>query len=147
MSERIVVGTDGSDTAKRAVQEAIRLALALDAEIHVVSAFEPLRAPRVSGAPRGAEVALRPFPDATVNATIAEAAADVRAGGVPVKTHTVEGHDPADVLLRVAQDVDATMIVVGNRGMHGAARLLGSVPNKVSHQAHCNVLIVATAER
>jgi nucleotide-binding universal stress UspA family protein len=51
---------------------------------------------------------------------------------------------PADALLDVAKDVDATLIVVGNQGMAGARRLLGSVPNKVSHEAGTNVLIVAT---
>ena len=144
MSDAIVVGTDGSDTAKRAVREAMRLARALDAEIHIVSAFEPLRGARVVGAPEGTVEAWIPLPDAAVNAVVEEAAADVRASGIPVRTHTHEGH-AADVLLRVADDVDANMIVVGNRGMHGAARfVLGSVPNKVSHHAHCNVLIVAT---
>ena len=61
---------------------------------------------------------------------------------------TAEGHvidrDPADALLQVAREVDASTIVVGNKGMSGGRRLLGSVPNKVSHEAHCNVLIVAT---
>ena len=50
----------------------------------------------------------------------------------------------ADALLKVARDVDAALIVVGSRGMHGAKRVLGSVPNTVSHQAPCNVLIVST---
>jgi len=45
----------------------------------------------------------------------------------------------------VAGEVDASLIVVGNKGMHGARRfVMGNVPNKVSHQARCNVLIVAT---
>ncbi len=52
--------------------------------------------------------------------------------------------DPADALLQVAREVDASTIVVGNKGMSGGRRLLGSVPNKVSHEARCNVLIVAT---
>ena len=50
-----------------------------------------------------------------------------------------------DALLGVATEVSASMIVVGSKGMHGAKRLvLGSVPNKVSHNACCNVLIVST---
>ncbi len=52
--------------------------------------------------------------------------------------------DPAEALLSVAAKVDADLIVVGNHGMHGAKRLLGSVPNEVSHKARCNVLIVST---
>ena len=54
--------------------------------------------------------------------------------------------DPGDALLEVAQAVGAELIVVGNRGMAGAGRVLGSVPNKVSHAARCNVMIVFTGK-
>ena len=138
MSESIVVGTDGSDTAKRAVAEAVRLAKALGAELHVVSAYEPLRGVKVEGA---AEVA--PLPDAVVESTLAQAAAVGRFADVEVSTHAVRA-DPADALLDLAGEVGASLIVVGNQGMHGAKRILGSVPNSVSHKASCNVLIVAT---
>jgi nucleotide-binding universal stress UspA family protein len=143
MTDSIVVGTDGSETADRAVEEAIRLAKALDAELHVVSAFEPLRGAKIHGAPEGAAKVWAPLPDSLVNSTVDQAAAKVRTSGLQVKTHAVE-KDPADALLQVAGEVDANMIVVGSKGMHGARRVLGSVPNKVSHQARCNVLIVAT---
>ena len=64
---------------------------------------------------------------------------------VDVKSHTLTG-DPADALLEIAEREGADLIVVGNRGMHGVSRVLGSVPNKVSHRAQCHVLIVATDE-
>lgn len=144
MSEVIVVGTDGSETAQRAVQEAVRLAKALDGELHVVSAYEPLRGAKVSGAPEGAARIWQPLPDSKVESTVEQAEASVRFAGVEVKTHTCR-QDPADALLEVAEQVGASMIVVGNRGMHGARRfVLGSVPNTVSHRARCNVLIVST---
>lgn len=144
MAESIVVGTDGSETAKRAVEEAVRLATALGGEVHIVSAFEPLRGAHISGAPEGAAKVWAPLPDANVEATLSEAAAAVRVREVPVNTHAVE-KDPADALLEIADKVQATMIVVGSKGMHGARRfVLGSVPNKVSHNARCNVLIVST---
>jgi nucleotide-binding universal stress UspA family protein len=144
MASAIVVGTDGSETAKRAVREAVRIAKALGAELHVVSAFEPLRGARIAGAPEGAARVWAPLPDADVEAKLQEAAAGVRLSGVPVSTHAVE-RDPADALLDVADQVDAEMIVVGSKGMHGARRLaIGNVPNKVSHHARRNVLIVAT---
>jgi nucleotide-binding universal stress UspA family protein len=147
MAESIVVGTDGSDTAQRAVAEAIRLAEALTAKIHLVSAFEPIRGARIPSAPEGAAKVWAPLPDATVEETLAEAAATVRFRGLEVSTHAVD-KDPADALLEVADQVGASMIVVGNRGMHGARRLLlGNVPNKVSHHARCNVLIVATDQQ
>jgi nucleotide-binding universal stress UspA family protein len=144
MDDSIVVGTDGSDTAKQAVEEALRLAKALGGEVHVVSAFEPLRGARVHGAPEGAAKVWQPLPDDQVEGILSQAAAAVRLAGVPVTTHAVR-EDPADALIEVADKVGATMIVVGSKGMHGARRLaLGNVPNKVSHHARCNVLIVAT---
>jgi nucleotide-binding universal stress UspA family protein len=76
---------------------------------------------------------------ATVAATCANA-------GAEVVTHLVR-NDPADALLDVAEAIDADLVVVGNRGMSGAKRfLLGSVPNKVSHHAHCTVLIIRTTD-
>jgi nucleotide-binding universal stress UspA family protein len=144
MDDLIVVGTDGSDTAKEAVDEAVRIAKALEADMHVVSAFEPLRGARVTGAPEGAAKVWAPLPDDEVEAILSQAAAAVRLAGVNVTTHAVR-EDPADALLSVADKVGATMIVVGSKGMHGARRLaLGNVPNQVSHKARCNVLIVAT---
>lgn len=144
MGESIVVGTDGSDSARQALDEAVRLAKALHADLHIVSAFTPVRGARIAGAPEGAAKVWAPLPDAGAQATLSEAAAAVRLADVPVHTHALE-RDPADALLEVAEQVGAGMIVVGSRGMHGARRLvLGSVPNKVSHHARCNVMIVAT---
>jgi nucleotide-binding universal stress UspA family protein len=144
MDDLIVVGTDGSDTAKEAVEEAVRIAKALEADVHVVSAFEPLRGARVTGAPEGAAQVWAPLPDDQVEAILSQAAAAVRFAGVNVTTHAVR-EDPVDALLSVADKVGATLIVVGSKGMHGARRLaLGNVPNQVSHKARCNVLIVAT---
>ena len=141
----IVVGTDGSDTAKLAVREAVRLAKAFGEEVHVVSGYTPLRGAHVAGAPEGAAKVWAPLPDSEVSAILDEAAAEVRVADVQVHTHAIPT-DAADALLQVASDTGANLIVVGNRGMQGARRLLGSVPNKVSHQAPCNVLIVATDE-
>ena len=144
MADSIVVGTDGSETAKLAVAEAVRLAKALDAHVHIVSAFEPLRGARIAGAPEGAARVWAPHPDDQVEGVLGEAIAGVRMAGLEVTPHAVQ-RDPTDALLEVADEVGATMIVVGSKGMHGARRLsLGNVPNKVSHRARCNVLIVAT---
>ena len=137
MSEPIVVGTDGSPTAKRAVAEAVRLAAALGAELHIVSAYEPLAGAVAVG------FVMPTVDDDPTAETLAEAIAEIRESGVTVRTHPVRGPAP-DALLDVAAAVGANMIVVGNRRMHGALRVLGSVPNSVSHRARCNVLIVAT---
>jgi nucleotide-binding universal stress UspA family protein len=143
MGDSIVVGTDGSETAKQAVTEAVRLAKALSAPLHVVSAYQPMLA-KVSGAPEGAAKVWQPLPDDEVDRILNEAVAGVRIAGLEASAHAVR-KDPADALIKVADEVGASMIVVGSKGMHGARRLaLGNVPNKVSHHAHCNVLIVAT---
>jgi nucleotide-binding universal stress UspA family protein len=145
VSESFVVGTDGSETAKRAVAEAVRLAAALGAQVHVVSAYEPLRGLAAAGA-AGFVVPPGEDDDEAVEATLAEAAEAVRAANVAAHTHAVRG-TPADALVEVADAVGASLIIVGNQGMHGAKRVLGSVPNSVSHRARCNVLIVSTGSR
>ena len=60
-----------------------------------------------------------------------------------METHTPIG-DAADGLCSVAEAIGADLIVVGNKRMHGVARLLGSVPNRVAHKATCSVLIART---
>lgn len=145
MAETIVVGTDGSDSAKRAVAEAVRVAKALGAELHIVSAFEPLRA-HIQGAADEAARVWQPYPDSQVESILGDAASEFRDTGVKTTTHATEEDHPADALLRVADEVGASLIVVGNRGMHSGLRrfVLGGVADKVSHHARCNVLIVAT---
>jgi nucleotide-binding universal stress UspA family protein len=145
MSDKIVVGTDGSETAQRAVDEAVRLVKALGGELHVVTAYKALRGAKISGAPEAAAKVWTVLPDSQAQAILDEAVSRVRIAGVKVEPHMLE-RDPADALLEVADQVSAGMIVVGNRGMAGARRVLGSVPNKVSHAAHCNVLIVSTGK-
>ena len=143
MADAIVVGTDGSETATRALAEAVRFAKALDADLHIVSAFEPIHGAKVSS-PSDAAVEHQSVPaDAQVRTVVDEAAAHARTGGLEPTTHAVRG-DAADALLKVADKLDASLIVVGSRGMHGMKRVLGSVPNKVSHSARCSVLIVST---
>ena len=146
MFTRIVVGTDGSDTAAEAVRRAVDLAKLSGAELNIVSAYEPVSKRRVEGekhdAPADVQHEFGPRED--VNLVLDAAAAAARKEGVEVQTHPVEG-DPADAILTVAEDTDADLIVVGNKGMTGAKRfLLGSVPNKVSHHAPCSVLIIRT---
>jgi nucleotide-binding universal stress UspA family protein len=144
MPESIVVGTDGSETAKLAVDEAIRIAKALGAELHVVSAYKPLKTSTVRTSPEMTQEGWQLMPDSLVDATLDETGATVKARGVGVGTHAVR-RAPVDALLEVADKVQATMIVVGSQGMHGAKRLsLNNVPNQISHKARCNVLIVNT---
>ncbi|HLM30837.1 MAG TPA: universal stress protein [Solirubrobacterales bacterium] len=146
MFERIVVGTDGSDTAGEAVRQAVELARATGAKLDVVSAYEPVPRSRLreeSGEVPG-DIAYAVGPREDVNVILEGAAGPAKAAGVDVTTHAREG-DPADAILDLAEETKATLIVVGNKGMTGARRfLLGSVPNKISHHAPCSVYIART---
>ena len=142
----IVVGTDGSDTAKEAVRQATDLAKSTGSSIDLVSAYEPVSSARLreeaQQVPKDMEWMVNPRED--VEATLETAAEQIHEAGVEVQRFAREG-DPADAILDVAEERGAGLIVVGNKGMTGAKRfLLGSVPNKVSHHAPCSVLIIRT---
>jgi len=146
MFKSIVVGTDGSDTATQAVRQAVDLAHAVGAKLELVSAYEPVPAQRLQeerrDAPEDLQWAINPRED--VDMTLEAAAAVAREAGVDVDIYPRQG-DPADAILDVAEEREADLVVVGNKGMTGARRfLLGSVPNKVSHHAPCSVLIIRT---
>jgi nucleotide-binding universal stress UspA family protein len=145
MYSSIVVGTDGSATATEAVKRAAALAAGWGAELHLVSAHVPVKAKVAVGTASVPEAASwTPDPDFKVEAVLDRAATTARDGGVEAKLHAPKG-DPADALIEVAQREGADLIIVGNRGMTGARRLLGSVPNKITHHAGCSVLVVNTA--
>jgi nucleotide-binding universal stress UspA family protein len=146
MFRSIVVGTDGSDTATQAVRQAVDLARAVGAKLELVSAYEPVPAQRLReerrDAPEDLQWAINPRED--VDMTLEAAAAVAREAGVDVDVYARQG-DPADAVLDVAEEREADLIIVGNKGMTGAKRfLLGSVPNKVSHHAPCSVMIIRT---
>ena len=143
----IVVGTDGSDTAKEAVRQATDLAKMTGSSIDLVSAYEPVSSARLreeaQQVPKDLEWMVNPRED--VEATLDTAVEQIKEAGVEVQKFAREG-DPADAILDVAEERSAGLIVVGNKGMTGASRfLLGSVPNKVSHHAPCSVMIVRTS--
>jgi nucleotide-binding universal stress UspA family protein len=144
--DSIVVGTDGSDTANKAVGQAADLAGRVGAKVHLVSAYEPVPQGRLRDerqqVPDDMQWMVNPRED--VNSVLEESSKTVQEAGVDVEIHAREG-DPADAILDVAEEQKAGLIVVGNKGMTGAKRfLLGSVPNKVSHHAPCSVMIIRT---
>lgn len=146
MFSRIVVGTDGSETAAEAVRQARELARLAGATLSVVSAYSPIPDRKVKDQQRDAppDVQYEIGPREDVNLILDAAAAEARKEGVEVQTHPVEG-DPGEAILNVAEETGADLIVVGNKGMTGARRfLLGSVPNNISHHAPCSVMIVRT---
>jgi nucleotide-binding universal stress UspA family protein len=137
---RIVAGTDGSETADRAVREAAGLARATGARLVLVSAFSelhPYRERLQSGAREG-EIDLEKVSDEVLQ----RAASAI--GDVAPEVETVSRQeDPDEVLANVAQEQGAQLIVVGDRGLTAVKRfLLGSVSNKLAHHAPTDILIV-----
>lgn len=146
MFNSIVVGTDDSETAKEAVKQAAELARRVGAQLTVVSAYQPVSESRLrqerQGAPDDVQWMINPQED--VKNTLNDIVDGIRSTDLKVEARPQEG-EAADAILDVAEEENADLIVVGNRGMAGAQRfLLGSVPNKISHHAPCSVLIVRT---
>src|SRR5688572_10525483 len=107
----VLVGTDGSETAGRAVARAAEVAEACDASLIIAFVGDPETG-------RG----------------VLDSAMATLAGMVPPPQTRLLVGDPADALLGLAKAEHVDLVVVGNKGMTGAQRfLLGSVPNKVSH--------------
>ncbi|HUB70169.1 MAG TPA: universal stress protein [Acidimicrobiales bacterium] len=138
MFKTILVAADDSVTAARALSTAVELVKAVGGSLHVVTAYNP------------SLTYVEVVPDDYIGTL--NNAADLlleklrkRIGneGVEAQYHRASG-PIADAIVRVADDIGADLIVVGNKGMKGVRRVLGSVPNSVAHQADCSVLIVDT---
>jgi len=142
---QILVGTDGSPTADAAVARAGEAARAAGARLHVVTAIDgPARLDRQGELPRDLAWAATPGRRAD---EILRRAVTIAGPDLDVELHSRPG-DPADVLVDLAGELGADLIVVGNKGMHGMGGYVRpTVPNRVSHRARCDVLIVATTGR
>ena len=137
MSGVVVVGVDGSESAKKAAEAARDLAKSLGASLHVVTAFETESAETFGVGSDKVRIS---------NADSAEIVANAlgnSAQGLEI-THSAARGKPADALIKEAIRLDARLIVVGNRRMRGIGRLLGSVANSVAHNAPCDVYIANT---
>ncbi len=123
MYRKILVGTDGSKTAAKAVDRAVSLAASTGAALTIITAGQPAKG----------------------EAIVAAEAARHAGTGVEIDTRVVGG-DPASALTEVAAEGGYDLLVVGNKGMTGARRFfaIGSVPSKVSHHMPVSLLIVRT---
>jgi nucleotide-binding universal stress UspA family protein len=141
----IVVGTDGSERSEHALDRAGELARLLGAKLHIVSCHAKSSDGVGATAARGVAIAWNDQDGERTRAqhNVDRAQQRLATIGVESETHVWPG-EPADALVQIADEQDAQMIIVGNRGMTGTGRVLGSVPNRVSHHAHCDVLIVRT---
>jgi nucleotide-binding universal stress UspA family protein len=139
----ILLATDGSSHAEKALEYARDLALREDAQVTVVHAFEPV--PTHLGEPWGTRTIAQHV--AVGQAVAGEAAEQLREAGVDVIVEVLEG-PPAEAILRVADVRQADLIVMGTRG-HGelASLLLGSVSHRVLAHADVPVMVVKATEK
>lgn len=147
MFDSIVVGTDGSATARKAVDHSIELARRLDAKLLLVSVYEAVSdlGPGEAGREVTDDQEWAFSRRDEVLAMLQETSEQARSAGISEVEIFARQGDPADAILDVAEEQAADVILVGNRGMTGKRRfVLGSVPNKVSHTAPCSVLIIKT---
>jgi nucleotide-binding universal stress UspA family protein len=143
MVQTVAVGTDGSGTADKAVEFALELASRYEAKIIFISAYHPVSESRLrreaSEAPEELQWTINPAED--VDATLRDCEERAEQRGLRWASEARQG-DAAKILVELAESNDADILVIGNKGME--RRVLGSVPNTVSHHAPCSVLIVKT---
>jgi nucleotide-binding universal stress UspA family protein len=138
MFKIVLVGADSSVTASRAVATAVELVKAVGGTLHVVTAYKP--------EPAHVDKLPDEFFDRITDPAdllLEQLRSGISEAGVEARYYPAAG-DAAEAIVRVADQVGADLIVVGNKGMKGVRRVLGSVPNSVAHHANCSVLIVDT---
>jgi nucleotide-binding universal stress UspA family protein len=140
MISTIAVGTDGSSTAREAVDEAAEIARRFGAKLVLLSAFEDSRRGRLA-ADEDVELRWASNSAARVRSILEHLEGELGQTGLECETRADEG-DPAEVLVRLAEECGADLLVIGNKGMK--RRVLGSVPNTVTHKADCSVLVIKT---
>lgn len=138
MISTVAVGTDGSETAEEAVRQAADLARRYGAKLVLLSAFP---APTGFAAYAGIELEWASSSQAHVKNILERSETVLRQDGIDCETRAAEG-DPGDVLVRLAEECGADLLVIGNKGIK--RRVLGSVPNTVTHKADCTVMVVKT---
>jgi nucleotide-binding universal stress UspA family protein len=136
MLSTIAVGTDGSPTASEAVAMAVELARRFNAKLVLLSAFKDS-----PGTGSATELQWTSSSSARVREILSRTEDELRRQGIDCTTRADEG-DPADVLVQLAVECEADLLVIGNKGME--RRVLGSVPNTVTHKTPCSVLVVKT---
>jgi nucleotide-binding universal stress UspA family protein len=136
----IVVGTDGSPSAEAAVRRAAEIAKGTGARVDLVTAYPdvPTYRETIRSSAKAEPIDLRQVAESV----LARESRAVEDEGIEVTTHAREG-DPAEVIIDVAQEQGADLIIVGARGLSGLQRfLLGSVSSKLSHHAPTSVMVV-----
>lgn len=118
----VLIATDGSPTASHAAHLGAALGRAL-----------------------GASITLAHVGDKLMGRIVLKDTAERL--GEPDLPQQIAGGEPGKTIARLADQLGSDLVIVGNKGIAGARRVLGSVPNTVSHNADCDVLIVHTVGR
>lgn len=142
MPKIILVGVDGSDSARKAATVAAELAAATGATLHVLTAVDPSRMGTNDDTAELGDVR-RLTPGEAAEAIAAEVASTLTGVTPQIESSPIQGK-PAHALVEEAKRLGADLIVVGNRRVQGLGRILGSVASDVVHHAPCDVYIVKT---
>ncbi|HEY7255048.1 MAG TPA: universal stress protein, partial [Solirubrobacterales bacterium] len=125
-------------TANEAVRQAAAIARKFDAKLFLLSVFDDS-----ARASDGEDIELQwaSNPAARVRSILERLEEDLNQEGIETRTRAASG-DPGKALVELAEECGADLLVIGNKGMQ--RRVLGSVPNTVTHRAPCSVLVVKT---
>src|SRR5215813_7863511 len=134
MVSTVAVGTDGSATASDAVRMAVELARRFEAKLVLLSAFKDSPGVPEQRTGSATELEWTSSSSARVREILSRTEDELRQQGIDCTTRAEAG-DPADVLVQLAAECEADVLVIGNKGME--RRVLGSVPNTVTHKAPC----------
>jgi nucleotide-binding universal stress UspA family protein len=140
MISKIAVGTDGTPTAREAVLEAAEIARRFGVKLVLLSVIQD-SAGQSTGQRKDVELQWVSNPRARVKSILERLEEELRNDGIECETLADSG-EPGKVLVRLAEECGADLLVIGNRGMK--RRVLGSVPKTVVHSANCSVLVVKT---
>jgi nucleotide-binding universal stress UspA family protein len=140
MFETVIVGADDSSTAREAVMVAAEIAQLHGGTLHIVTVYDP-KSIQIQELPEEFRYSRLTSP---ADMLLEGLSRIVEQRGLKPMVHAATGN-PADAIVRIAEREKADLVVVGNKGMKGVRRVLGSVPNSIAHDAPCSVLIVDTS--
>jgi maltose/moltooligosaccharide transporter len=142
---RVVVGSDGTPNSLKTVGHAAGVAAAADADLFVVSAYNPQTTPGQPSPTAAAGEHQELYGEEAAREAIRISIRELKKERARNIDHRVVAGSPAQALLEVAGSDPANRIVVGNRGLGAAeGEALGSVPREVVKNAVCNVMVVQT---
>lgn len=148
----ILAAVDLSQHAQAVVGRAVELAALLREDLVIVTVLDPdpmkkfsldEERNRISSYHR--ELVYKHFPknsvEASPNQSSGEAEYVYRAVGIRIRTNTVSGRTD-DAICALADQLDADLVIVGNRGLGGVGLVLGSVSERVVHKCKRTVMVV-----